>query len=496
MRFGTAAARWVILATVLGSGIAAIDATVVGIAIPTIGRDLHASLGALQWVVTGYTLTLAAFLLLGGSLGDRFGRRKVYGVGVVWFVIASMACALAPNVDLLISMRVVQGVGAAMLTPGSLAILESAFDPRDRGRAIGAWSGLGGVATAAGPLLGGYLIAAASWRWIFLINAPLGAFVLFISIRHVPESKDDSAPPGIDATGAGLATLSLGGLTYALIDGPNGQWGHPIIIGMLVVGVASAIAFVTVERRSTHPMLPMGVFGIAQFTVTNIVTLIVYAALGGALFLLPVQLQVVDHYSPLEAGASLLPITVIMLLLSAPSGRLATRIGPRLQMCTGPVLVGAGLVLLGRVASDHSYVSGVLPAVVVFGLGLATTVAPLTATALAALPVQNAGLASAVNNDVARIGSLLAVAILPATSGISGSAYLNPTKLSSGFRTATLLAGILCVIGGLIAGLGIRNPARAVRHETSDVTQCHHCALDAAPWASSSTAAQAQVAGG
>jgi EmrB/QacA subfamily drug resistance transporter len=488
MRFGTPAARWVIFATVLGSGIAAIDATVVGIAIPTIGRDLHASLGALQWVVTGYTLTLAAFLLLGGSLGDRFGRRKVYEIGVVWFVLASMACAFAPNVDVLIVMRVVQGVGAAMLTPGSLAILESSFDPRDRGRAIGAWSGLGGVATAAGPLLGGYLIAAASWRWIFLINAPLGVIVLFVSIRHVPESIDATAPPRIDVAGASLATLALACITYALIDGPSGGWGKPPIVVMLVIGVVAAIAFVAAERRSTHPMLPLVVFRIRQFSVTNVVTLIVYAALGGALFLLPVQLQVADHYSALGAGASLLPLTVIMLVLSAPSGRLAVRIGPRLQMCVGPVLVGVGLALLGRVASDHSYVSGVLPAVVVFGLGLATTVAPLTATALGALPDRQAGLASAVNNDVARLGSLLAVAVLPAISGISGSAYLNPTKLSSGFRTATLVAGGLCMLGGVIAGLGIRNPARIAGHETAEGAQCHHCALDAAPLASSSSA--------
>jgi EmrB/QacA subfamily drug resistance transporter len=477
MRFGTAAARWTILATVLGSGMAAIDATVVGIALPKIGRDFHASLGALQWVVTGYTLTLAAFLLLGGSLGDRFGRRRVFELGVIWFVAASTACALAPNIDVLIAVRILQGVGAAMLTPGSLAILQSAFDIRDRGRAIGAWSGLGGVATAIGPLLGGYLILAASWRWIFVINVPLGAVVLLVSVRHVPESKDPTAPRGTDVVGAGMAVLALGGLTYALIDGAHGQWGHPIVVGMFALAGLSGLAFVYVERTSAHPMLPLGVFKARQFTVTNVVTLFVYAALGGALFLLPVQLQVADHYTPFAAGASLLPLTLIMLVLSAPSGRLAGTIGPRLQMSVGPIIVGLGLLLLERVASDGNYVTGVLPAVVVFGLGLAATVAPLTATALSALPDEHAGIASAVNNDVARVGSLLAVAVLPAISGISGNAYLNPSELSGGFKTASLISGVLCMAGGLFAWIGIRNPVTS----GAQGVECHHCALDGAP---------------
>ncbi len=482
MRMGTPAARWVILATVLGSGLAAIDATVVGIALPTIGRDLHASLGALQWVVTGYTLTLAAFLLLGGSLGDRFGRRRVYLLGVTWFVLASTACALAPNVGTLVATRLVQGIGAALLTPGSLAILESAFDPRDRGRAVGAWSGLGGVATAVGPLLGGYLIAAASWRWIFLINLPLGALVLVVSSRRVPESKGPSAPGGIDVPGAALATIALGSVTYALIQGTNGQWSRFTTLGALVLGAVSGVAFVVVERRSPHPMLPPDVFRIRQFTVTNVVTLIVYAALGGALFLLPVQLQVADHYSPLESGASLLPLTAIMLAFSASSGRLAGRIGPRLQMAIGPVIVGAGLALLSRVASDGSYASVVLPAVLVFGAGLAVTVAPLTATALGALADEHSGLASAVNNDVARVGSLLAVAVLPAVAGISGAAYLHPAELSRGFHTALLVAAVTCAIGGIVAAFGIRNPPRTGARVTG--AECHHCALDAAPMTS------------
>ncbi len=464
---------------------ASIDATVVGIALPTIGRDFHASLGALQWVVTGYTLTLASLLLLGGSLGDHYGRRRIFSLGVVWFVVSSAACALAPGTAVLIGTRVLQGVGAALLTPGSLAILQASFDPDDRGRVIGSWSGLGGVATAAGPLLGGYLIAAASWRLIFLVNVPVGAVVLLLSVRHVPESHDPNASGRIDLAGAALATLALAGVTFALIEGPSLGWSTPAVIAMLAGGIVSGFAFVLVERSSPAPMLPFAVFRVRQFTITNAVTFIVYAALGGVLFLLPVQLQVADGYSPLESGVALLPLTIVMLLLSARSGRLATRIGPRLQMSVGPVVVGAGLALLGRVTTDSSYASGVLPAVLVFGLGLAITVAPLTATALGAVSAQHSGLASAVNNDVARIGGLIAVAVLPALAGISGTSYLHPAQLSNGFRNAVLISGGLCVVAGVVAALGIRNPARSrpdrAAEERHAPAESFHCALDAAP---------------
>ncbi len=486
MRIGTGAGRWVITATVLGSGMAAIDATVVGIALPTIGREFHASLGALQWVVTGYTLTLAALLLLGGSLGDRYGRRRVFCVGVVWFALASAACALAPGVNVLVITRVLQGIGAALLTPGSLAILQASFEPDDRGRAIGTWSGLGGVATAAGPLIGGYLIVAASWRWIFLINVPVGVLVLLISVRHVPESRDPTAPRRVDVAGAVLATLSLTGVTYGLIAGPARGWTDPVVVLTLVLGVVAGIAFVFVERASSAPMLPFAVFRSRQFTVTNAVTFIVYAALGGALFLLPVELQVVDHYTPLESGVALMPLTIVMLLLSARSGRLASKIGPRLQMSVGPVVVGIGLALLARTTTDSSYASGALPAVLVFGLGLAVTVAPLTATALGAVPAEHAGLASAVNNDVARLGSLVAVAVLPALAGITGTSYLHPAEFSDGFRTAVVIAGAMCVAGGVLAAFGIRNPSRVEAPAlggapASEEIECFTCALDATP---------------
>jgi len=508
VRFGTPTGRWVIVATVLGSGMAAIDATVVGIALPTIGRQFHASLGTLQWVVTGYTLTLASLLLLGGSLGDHFGRRRIFAIGVVWFTLASATCAVVPGTTALIVARILQGIGGALLTPGSLAILQASFDPDDRGRAIGAWSGLGGVATAAGPLLGGYLIAAASWRFIFVINVPLGVVVLFISIRHVPESRDPTAVHHIDVLGALLATVALAGVTYGLIEGPEQGWAKPAVTTMLAVGIVSAAAFILVERASSAPMLPLSVFRLRQFTVTNGVTFIVYAALGGALFLLPVQLQVADHYSPLESGLALLPLTLIMLALSARSGKLATRIGPRLQMSVGPVVVGVGLALLARVATDSNYLSGVLPAVLVFGFGLAITVAPLTATALAAVPSEHSGLASAVNNDVARIGSLIAVAVLPALAGISGVSYLHPAEFSKGFRTATFVAAALCLAGGVLSAVGIRNPTSApsepqpptpqasptpqapIETQVSPTRQtppapkeagCYYCALEATP---------------
>ena len=486
MRYKSSAGRWVIAATVLGSGMAAIDSTVVGIALPTIGREFHSSFGTLQWVVTGYTLTLAALLLIGGSLGDHYGRRLIFCIGIVWFTVSSAVCAAAPGTTVLVILRILQGAGAALLTPGSLAILQASFDTEDRGLAIGAWSGLGGVATAAGPLVGGYLIAAASWRWIFLINVPVGALVLAISIRHIPESRDPTAVGAVDLPGALLATAGLAGVTYGLIEGPATGWKDSLAVVMLVAGLVGIVAFALVERASDAPMLPLGMFKSLQFTVTNTVTLIVYAALGGALFLLPVVLQIVDHYSPLESGVSLLPITVLMLLLSARSGRLASRIGPRLQMGVGPVVVGAGLALFVRTTTDSDYISGVLPAAMLFGLGLAITVAPLTATALSSVPAEHAGLASAVNNDVARVGSLIAVAVLPPLAGISGIAYLHPADLAGGFRKAVLISASMCVAGGLIAAAGIRNPerkprGRAVPRVEQHTIECFHCALDAAP---------------
>jgi EmrB/QacA subfamily drug resistance transporter len=492
LTYGSARGRWVIAATVLGSGMAAIDATVVGIALPTIGREFHASLGGLQWVVNGYTLALSALLLLGGSLGDQYGRRRIFTIGVAWFTLASAACGLAPNTGVLVALRILQGVGAALLTPGSLAIIQASFDERDRGRAIGAWTGLGGVATAIGPFVGGWLIAAASWRWIFFINMPIGVAVLVISSRHVPETHDPDARGRIDVEGAVLGFLALAGITFGLVSGPELGWHKLAVILPLVGGVLAGVAFVVVERTSAAPMLPLELFRRRQFTVTNTVTFIVYAALGGVLFLLPVVLQVVGRYTPLESGVALLPLTAVMLLLSARSGRLAGRIGPRLQMSVGPMIIGVGIVLLARVGDDTSYLTGVLPAMLVFGFGLATVVAPLTATALSSAPAEHSGMASAVNNDVARVGGLIAVALLPVLTGITGTGYLHPVQLAHGFRIAAIVAGLSCVGAGILAAFGIRNPApvppEAERAAAPEPVPLVHCGLDGPPLVNRRTA--------
>ena len=478
--------RWVIAATVLGSGMAAIDSTVVGIALPTIGREFHSGFAGLQWIVTGYTLSMAALLLLGGWLGDRYGRRRIFCVGAVWFVVASVACAFAPDTGVLVVTRVLQGAGAALLTPGSLAIIQDSFVEADRGAAIGRWSGLGGVATAVGPLLGGYLVAAASWRWIFLVNLPLGVAVLAVSVRHVPESRNPDVSGRPDLAGAALAVLALGGSTFGLIEGPSTGWSDPVVVAMIVLGVGSGLAFALVERARADPMLPLDLFGSAQFSATNAVTFVVYGALGVTLFLLPIELQVVRGYSALGSGAALLPLTLLMLMLSARGGRLAHRVGPRLPMSVGPCVVGAGMAMLALSSASSSYAAGVLPGVVVLGLGLAATVAPLTATALGAASDHHSGIASAVNNCVARVGGVIAVAAIPAVAGITRASYLRPSLFAHGFRSAVLISSGLSVLGGLLSALLIRNPhprpdrnLRAAGGPSS--VPCTTCALDATP---------------
>jgi EmrB/QacA subfamily drug resistance transporter len=479
LRYGTTKGRWVLLATVLGSSMASIDATVVGIALPAIGKNFSASLSTLQWVVTAYTLTLAGLLLLSGALGDRYGRKKIFLTGVAWFAVASLICGVAPDAPILIVARAVQGIGAALLTPGSLAILQASFREQDRSKAIGAWTGFAGIGTAVGPFIGGWLITAASWRLIFIINLPLAVLVLLVGLRHVPESSDPQETGRLDISGGALVTLGLIGLTYGLITGPSSGWGSPTVLVMLLAGVALLIAFVFRERRASMPLLPMSLFSSAQFSSANVVTFAVYAALSGTLFLLPIQLEQVSHYSPLEAGIALLPVTFIMLLLSARSGALAARIGPRLQMSVGPVVIGIGLFLFGRVGSSGSYLSEVLPAVLVFGFGLAINVAPLTSTVLAAAPAERAGIASAVNNDVARAGGLIAVAVLPAAAGLSASSYLHAAQFSDGFHRASYISAGLCVLAGILAVLTIRNPRRAPG--AAEEPGQYHCGLDGPP---------------
>jgi EmrB/QacA subfamily drug resistance transporter len=432
---------------------------VVGIALPAIGRSFHSEIGILQWVVTGYSITLAAFILLGGALGDRFGRKKIFLVGVIWFAVASACCGIAPNPTSLIVARAVQGVGGALLTPASLAILEASFRRRDRSMAIGAWSGLGGLAAAAGPLVGGYLIAVGSWRWVFYINVPVAIAVLLITSRHVPETKDPNSNGRVDKLGAAAAVVFLASLTYGLLEASSRGWTNPVVLAGLVVAAVTGPLFIVVERRVKDPMLPLSVFKSHQFSAANAVTFVVYGALSGALFLVPVELQLVVRYTALQSGLALLPITVIMLLFSPRSGRLATRIGPRLQMSLGPIVAGAGLVLLTEATHSGSYFTMVLPAMLVFGAGLAITVAPLTSTAMSAAPAEHAGVASAVNNAVARAAGLIAVTVLPLLAGLTGAAALQPHHFATGFRVALVIAGCTCAAGGLLAAATIQNPS-------------------------------------
>lgn len=455
--------RWIVAATVLGSSLAMLDATVVNVALPDIARDLGSGVTGLQWTVSGYTLTLASFILLGGALGDRLGRRKVFVWGTVWFALASVLCGLAPNIEILIAARLVQGVGAALLTPGSLALISASIREDDRGAAIGLWSGLGGVASAIGPLLGGWLVEIAGWRSVFLLNIPLAVAVVVVAVKHVPESRDPHAKGKLDIPGAVVVAVALGLLTYGFIDS---SW-LVVALGIVVVGV-----FVWVELRTRTPLVPPSLFSSRVFLAANLVTLAVYAALGGVFFLLILQLQLALNYSPIAAGVATLPITALMLVLSARAGRLAQRIGPRIPMTVGPLVSATGLLLMLRIAPGSSYVEHVLPAVVVFGLGLSLLVAPLTGAVLGAVSTDRAGIASGVNNAVARTSQLLAVAALPGLAGISGVDYDDPTVFSDGFHTAMIICAGLLLVGAAIAAFMIRG----VRRSEPDAIDCHpHC---------------------
>jgi EmrB/QacA subfamily drug resistance transporter len=450
--FQSGAGRWLLAVTIAGSGMAFLDSTVVNVALPDIGEDLNASTSALQWILNGYLLTLASLILLGGSLGDRLGRRRVFQVGVILFTLASLLCAVAPSVELLIFARLVQGIGGALLTPGSLAIIEASFRPADRARAIGAWSGLGGVAGAVGPLVGGWLIGAISWRAIFLINLPLGAFVVWAAARYVPESHDPNAAGKLDLSGAALAAIGLGGTTYALIEAPE---GGSAVIATAVIGVAALVGFFWQELRSPNPMLPLGIFSSRQFSAANAVTFVVYAALGVVFFLLVSFLQISMGYSPIAAGSASLPVTALMLVGSARAGELAQRIGPRVPLSLGPLIIAAGMLLMLRIDPGDSYISTVLPAVIVFGLGLTLVVAPVTATVMAAVDSANSGIASGVNNAVARVAGLLAVAVIPAIAGLTGDAFSDPDKMTHGFHVGMVACAVLALIGAVIGWMTI-----------------------------------------
>ncbi|MDQ0600201.1 EmrB/QacA subfamily drug resistance transporter [Streptomyces canus] len=486
VRLSSPQGKWILLTTVLGSSMALLDSTVVNVALPRIGEDLDADLAALQWTVNAYMLTLAGLILLGGSLGDRYGRRKIFVVGVVWFAAASLLCGLAPNAGVLIAARALQGVGGALLTPGSLALIQASFHPDDRGRAVGLWSGFGGIGAAVGPFLGGWLVDGPGWRWVFLLNVPVALLCAPIAVRHVPESgggtsRSSEAESGggqvhsrFDVLGAVLCALALAFVTYALIEARQGSLA---VVVTAVAGVATAVAFVVVEKRRPDPMMPLDIFASKQFTAVNLVTLCVYAAFGGFFFLAALQLQVVSGYTALGAGTALLPTTALMLLFSARSGALADRIGPRIPLTVGSLLCAAGMLLMLRVGEDASYVADVLPALLVLGLGMVGLVAPLTATVLASVDVGRAGLASGVNNAAARAAGLIAVAALPLIAGMGEEAYRSPGAFDDAFgRAMTVCAGLL-VLGAGVAFATVRTlPPDCVRPEC-----LHHGSVMAPP---------------
>ncbi|WP_432197847.1 MFS transporter [Streptomyces sp. bgisy027] len=466
VRLASPQGKWILLTTVLGSSMAMLDSTVVNVALPRIGEDLDADLAALQWTVNAYMLTLAGLILLGGSLGDRYGRRRVFVIGVVWFALASLLCGLAPNVDVLIASRALQGIGGALLTPGSLALIQASFHPDDRAKAVGLWSGFGGIGAAVGPFLGGWLVDGPGWRWVFLLNVPLALLCAPIAVRHVPESGAGPSLPErgrklaggaehgrFDVLGAFLGAAALALVTYALIEA---QQVSVTVWISAIAGVAAGVAFVYVERHRPDPMMPLDIFRSRQFTAVNLVTLCVYAAFSGFFFLAALQLQVVAGYSALGAGTALLPTTALMLLFSARSGALADRIGPRFPLTVGPLLCAAGVLLMLRVGENASYLTDVLPALLVMGLGMVTLVAPLTATVLASVDTARAGLASGINNAAARAAGLVAVAALPLLAGMGEDAYRSADAFDAAFdRAMPICAGVL-VLGAVIAFATVR----------------------------------------
>lgn len=460
VRTGTPAGRRVIVAVVLGSGMAFLDTTVVNVALPALARDLGVGFSSLQWVLDGYLLTLGSLLLLGGALGDRIGRRRVFTNGLVVFTLASAACGLAPDVRWLVGARVVQGLGAAAMVPGSLALLGGSFVREDRAEAIGAWTAWSGITTAVGPFLGGWLVDVASWRWVFLINLPVAAVTLWLTRTGVPESRDVEPAGRLDVAGALSVTVGLGGLVFALIEGPVRGVGSPLVVGAALAGIVGLATFVVVERRVPDPMLPLGLLADRRFAGANLTTVSVYAALNVVLFLLVLQLQSGLGYSALQAGASLVPVNVLLLTLSARAGRFAERVGHHVPMTVGPLIAAASLLLMARIGPEDAYVTTVLPAVTLFGLGLAVTVAPLTSAAIAAAPDRHTGIASGVNNAVARVSGLVAVASVPLVAGISGAGDVASGGLGPGFARAMVVSAGLLGVGAVTAFLTVRPSGR------------------------------------
>ena len=494
--------RIALIASILGSAIVFVDSTIVNVALPAIRTSLHGGLAAQQWVVEAYLLTLSSLLLVGGSLGDLFGRRRIFSIGLLGFGACSVLCAIAPSSELLIGARAVQGVAGALLVPSTLALIMDVFDERERAGAIGSWTAWTGVATVIGPLAGGALVQAASWRWIFAINLLPVAITLWL-LRSV--EADNRTPGHVDIPGAVLCVLGLGGPVFALIEQPTYGWGNHRVAVSLAVGIVLLMAFVLWERRSPAPMMPLQLFRVRNFAVGNLTTLTLYAGLGIATFFLVLFVQQVGGYTPLAAGLALLPLTVIMFLLSKRFGMLADRFGPHLFMGGGPIVAGIGLALLLRAGSSADYITTILPGVLVFGFGMAATVAPLTATVLGSVEQGHSGLASGVNNAIARIASLLAIAALgaviaaaftsrldrdlagkPLTSqgrAAVSTARTRPLVTSApgvqgpdrmvihsalveasvhAFRIGMGIGAGLAILGGLVALVGIENPRRRV----------------------------------
>jgi EmrB/QacA subfamily drug resistance transporter len=495
-----------LVATILGSTVVFLDSTVVNVALPAIADDLDAGLAGQQWVVEAYMLTLVSLLLVGGSLGDQFGRRRVFVTGLVAFGATSILCAIAPTVELLIAARALQGIAGALLVPGSLAIVAATFEGPARGKAVGTWTAWTGIATVLGPAGGGALVEALSWRAIFWVNIPLIAVTVALTLHAVRESRDPEAFRGIDWLGIGLSAAGLAGPVFALIEQPSHGWGDPLVWVPMAAGIGCFVLFVLHEARARHPMLDLALFRIRNFWVANLTTLTAYAGLIGGLFFVGLFLQQVGGYSAIEAGLATTPISLLLFFLSPRWGRLASGTGPRLPMCAGPIVGGVGLIGLLRVGADADYATEVLPAILVFGLGLSATVAPLTATVLDSVEERHVGIASGVNNGIARVAGLLAIAVLGAVISASfgstldgnlGDRPLGPRAeqaiseakkqplavpaarrlpppaadriqsasadaSTSAFHLGVLIAGLLMIAGGIVAGLWIENPRRRI----------------------------------